>query len=88
MFVLSFAGVSTVASKEKINISKIQEDLKTLGYYQGDITGKMDDATVKAVKAFQQDNKLKVDGKIGKQTLKALRSAMKNKAKEQKPIAK
>ena len=88
MFVLSFVSVSAVARKEKVNISKVQGDLKALGYYQGDITGKMDEATVGAVKAFQQDHKLKVDGKIGKHTLKALRIAMKNKAKEQKPAAK
>ncbi|MDR1263752.1 MAG: peptidoglycan-binding protein, partial [Oscillospiraceae bacterium] len=46
--------------------------LKQLGYFFGSISGTYDSATSYAVTAFQQDNKLWVDGKAGPDTQKAL----------------
>jgi peptidoglycan hydrolase-like protein with peptidoglycan-binding domain len=84
-FLLGFVSLSLALDKK--TITKVQEDLNTLGYYQGEPTGKMDDGTVKAVKAFQKDQKLKVDGKVGKKTLAALKKAIKAKQKEGQPAA-
>ena len=47
--------------------------LKELGYYQGAIaTGTYLDGTVKAVKAFQKDHDLGIDGVAGAQTLNVI----------------
>jgi hypothetical protein len=54
---LSFTGFSIAEEKENQQaekISKAQEGLKTLGYYKGDVTGKMDKDTRDAVKEFQK----------------------------------
>jgi len=54
---LSFTGFSIAEEKENQQaekISKAQEGLKTLGYYKGDVTGKMDKDTRAAVKEFQK----------------------------------
>ncbi|HEY4220748.1 MAG TPA: peptidoglycan-binding domain-containing protein, partial [Myxococcota bacterium] len=47
---------------------QLQQFLKDKGLYSGDVTGKFDAATDKAVRAFQQQNGLKVDGIVGQQT--------------------
>ena len=49
-------------------VAKVQERLKELGYYQGEITRKYDKATQAAVKAFQKASGLKADGVAGKET--------------------
>ena len=64
---------------KKSTICWIQQDLKNLGYYQGKITGIMDEATIKAIKAFQKDKGLKVDGIPGPKTRAALKKALKEK---------
>ena len=54
---LSFTGFSIAEEKENQQaekISKAQEGLKTLGYYKGDVTGKMDKDTRDAIKEFQK----------------------------------
>ena len=54
---LSFTGFSIAEEKENQQaekISKAQEGLKSLGYYKGDVTGKMDKDTRDAVKEFQK----------------------------------
>lgn len=62
-------------------ITQVQQQLKELGYYQGEITGSLDENTAEAVKAFQKDHKkLKIDGIPGKETRKALTRAIKQKA--------
>ncbi|MDD7446267.1 MAG: peptidoglycan-binding protein [Clostridiales bacterium] len=50
----------------------LQCKLKELGYYNGTITGGYYGGTIEAVKAFQRDNGLSVDGKAGKETLTRL----------------
>ena len=52
-------------------VVQIQDCLVQMGYLE-DITGTYDDATVEAVKAFQEANGLKVDGKCGELTLQVL----------------
>lgn len=46
----------------------LQERLKTLGYYKSNPTGTFDKTTLEAVKKFQKDKKLSVDGIVGKNT--------------------
>jgi peptidoglycan hydrolase-like protein with peptidoglycan-binding domain len=53
-------------------VSIVQEVLKNGGYYKGGIDGDFGAGTDTAVKAFQKDKKLKVDGVIGQATWKAL----------------
>ena len=50
----------------------VQSRLKDLGYYDGPIDGYLGGNTVPAVKAFQRDYGLQVDGIVGKATLSAL----------------
>lgn len=50
------------------DVKTIQRRLKELKYYTGNINGKMDDDTVKALKKFQENNGLKADGVAGKAT--------------------
>lgn len=53
-------------------VVKLQTRLKELGYYTGEIDGKYGPATAIAVSKYQKDNHLKVDGKVGTQTLVSL----------------
>jgi peptidoglycan hydrolase-like protein with peptidoglycan-binding domain len=50
----------------------LQEMLKTAGYFSGTLTGVFDNATEAAVRVFQEDVGLRVDGKPGGQTLMRL----------------
>ena len=54
---------------------KIQLRLNNLGYDSGKIDGKPGLSTMKAIEAFQADNNLTADGKIGPATREALFSA-------------
>ena len=42
--------------------------LANAGYYDGKIDGKIGSVSTKAIKEFQKDNGLKVDGIVGGQT--------------------
>ncbi len=53
-------------------VRKIQQKLSDLGLYSGAVDGVYGVQTEKAVIRFQQKNKLRVDGKAGSETLKAL----------------
>jgi peptidoglycan hydrolase-like protein with peptidoglycan-binding domain len=53
-------------------VSIVQQVLKDGGYYKGGVDGDFGAGTDTAVKAFQKDKKLKVDGVIGQITWKAL----------------
>lgn len=65
-----------------MSIKTVQQNLIRLGYgeimrpYGAD--GKNGPKTQEAVRAFQRDAKIKVDGIVGPQTLKAIDSALKN----------
>ena len=51
---------------------EIQTRLKELGYYNGEVNGLYDDATVVAIKNFQSDNGIYVSGAVGGVTANAL----------------
>ena len=55
-------------------VLELQTMLKELGYYYGDLTGKFGSLTKTAVRKFQDDNSLTVDGVAGLKTLNLLRS--------------
>ena len=59
---------------DKASMTKkdIQRALKNAGYYYGPIDGKLGKKSRKAIKEFQADNGLKVDGIVGRKTKKAL----------------
>lgn len=57
------------------DVRAVQRRLKELGYYTGSVDGDFGQATEKAVIAFQQANKLEVDGKVGASTLAKLNSS-------------
>ena len=52
--------------------SKVQQKLKDLGYYSGEVDGILGTKSIQAIKNFQKDYGLTVDGIVGKNTLKAL----------------
>lgn len=56
----------------------LQERLKSLGYFTAGVTGYYGPATEKAVRAYQQQAGLQVDGIAGKRTLAALESQVPN----------
>jgi len=49
-------------------LEEIQTALKNAGYYTGKVDGKIGPKSKKAIEAFQQDNGLKADGKVGSKT--------------------
>ena len=53
-------------------VKKIQQKLKSWGYYSGSVDGIYGTQTVNAVKYFQRKNNLSVDGIAGKNTLAAM----------------
>ena len=58
-------------------VRELQDALKKLGYYGGNLDGIFGPKTESAVKAFQKDNKLAQDGIVGPLTRAALDKAIK-----------
>lgn len=56
-------------------VSKVQTELKALGYYYGQITGNAGPKTVAAIKSFQSKNGLTADGIAGPQTIAKIDAA-------------
>ena len=50
------------------DVKSVQTRLKELGYYDGELHGEFDKTTLLAVRAFQQNNNLTVDGAAGPNT--------------------
>jgi hypothetical protein len=61
--------------KQNKPVAKIQEALKTSGFYKGEVDGMTGPQTKAAIKQFQVANGLKPDGIVGKQTRAALFSS-------------
>ena len=61
----------------RVNVSaeKVQQALKTAGYYNGAVDGKLGNGTKAAIKRFQKDHGLKADGVIGEKTWSELKMA-------------
>ena len=57
-------------------VRQLQEDLKTLGFYDGSVTGNYGTLTEDAVRRFQRKNGLDADGIAGAKTLAAINSAI------------
>ncbi len=57
-------------------VAQLQQALKILGYYEGDVTGVFDDATAAAVAALQRDLGLPETGEFDEATYAALREQL------------
>ena len=68
------SGASMSLNNTGDPVARLQERLKELGYYNGEITRTYDKATQAAVKAFQKANGLKADGVAGQDTQDVLYS--------------
>ncbi len=64
-------------SAEGTAVSQLQEELQTLGYYNGAIDGSYGELTEAAVREFQADQQLIVDAVVGPATWDALSRALK-----------
>ena len=69
----TLAGCPQLSTTSKGSITKLmQERLSNFGYSVGKIDGSNGPNTQKAIKQFQKDNGLKVDGVVGTNTWKKL----------------
>lgn len=59
-------------STTEVSIKDVQNKLNKLGYDCGKADGKMGEKTKAAIKKFQKDKGLVVDGKLGVKTVEAL----------------
>ena len=57
-----------------MTMTRLQMNLKFLGLYSGQIDGIKGTQTINAIKEFQKDNNLKVDGIAGQKTIDSLRN--------------
>lgn len=70
-------AVSEVAATfVKPTVEEIQQALKNLGLYTGNIDGDLGPKTQKAIEDFQAQNNLKVDGKVGPKTWDKLKASL------------
>ena len=66
MLLASSGLAETIRFRDKgNNVLILQSALKQLGYYEGELDGKFGKGTLAAVKAFQKDQYMKVDGLAG-----------------------
>lgn len=65
-------GKTSKLHKTGEEVEQLQEMLDYLGYYNGDIDGVFGRRTLSAVKKFQSDNDLLIDGTVGPLTIEAL----------------
>ena len=63
--------------KSKDKTKQTQTALKKIGFYKGDIDGKMGTQTKKAIKAFQKSKDLNPDGVIGVRTWEEIAKILK-----------
>ena len=70
------SGSSLKYGSTGTDVSELQENLTTLGYYYADITGHYGTKTEAAVKSFQKAKGLTADGIAGSKTLDAIDAAL------------
>ena len=78
----STAGAAATSAGNLSYHQKIQMALKSAGFYNGNIDGKIGPASKKAIEEFQKSNDLKVDGKVGAKTWAALERYLNGSAPE------
>lgn len=64
-----------------MTMTRLQMNLKYLGYYEGAIDGIKGNQTIESIKKFQRDNGLVVDGIAGQHTIDKLREIICNEQK-------
>ena len=69
------AGTGTLTHEQQI-----QTALKNAGFYSGAIDGKIGHGSKRAIEAFQKQNNLKIDGKVGPKTWAVLQPYLNNAA--------
>ncbi len=67
--------------KDRPKLKQIQIALKNAGYNPGAIDGRLGSQTKEAIRSFQKDNGLHVDGRVGKKTWNVLRKYLYQKVK-------
>ena len=73
LYAVNYSATNQVTAVATTSQNKqVQQKLKELGYYNGAIDGIFGNQTVQAVKNFQRDYGLTVDGVVGKNTLAKL----------------
>ena len=72
----SSSGTVIKLNSQGTKVSQLQQDLKQLGYYYAEITGNVGSKTEAAIKEFQKDHGLTVDGIAGPKTLDAIAAAV------------
>jgi peptidoglycan hydrolase-like protein with peptidoglycan-binding domain len=76
----SLSGAST-GTQQILRVAatpqEVQEALKSAGYYDGAIDGKLGSGSQRAIKAFQKDHGLESDGIIGQKTWTELKNYIK-----------
>jgi murein L,D-transpeptidase YcbB/YkuD len=77
-------GVAIPEVKSRPKAKQIQAALKSAGYYNGPVDGRIGKKTRRAIRAFQKDNGLQVDGRVGKATWAKLKNAPEKKTEELK----
>lgn len=60
--------ISSTSAPINLSAKQIQRALKSAGFYQGSIDGKIGSKTREAIIMFQKANGLKADGIVGKKT--------------------
>lgn len=71
---------STLSSFEKPSVKEIQGALKNANLYEGNIDGILGPKTRNAIEAFQSQNNLTPDGKVGPKTWDKLKEFLAKKA--------
>jgi len=66
-------------AKAAMDVKKLQQGLQKLGYDPGPVDGMLGSKTRAALRTFQQDNGLKIDGKPGKATVPKMEALVKAK---------
>lgn len=71
----SFSPAGRGIIRVPVDPREVQTALQSAGYYSGNIDGKIGGKTIEAIKQFQRDNNLKVDGIVGAGTWAQLKNA-------------
>ena len=82
--VFTFSVVSIAFSMQQSVIMDYQKKLKTLGYYSGEETGKLDASTIAAIKACQKACGMKETGKMDGKTCAVIDKTVKGKEQPMK----